>query len=115
MLIAAQTKTQDYWYEIADRIAERIGASAAAHDRDKSFVAENYDLKARPHYSQSAEALELIRRAFGYAETATDEFVRDPLSYDVPTEMLLSKDNAKRFAAQVTASLPKPAATALVC
>lgn len=44
MLIAAQTKTQDYWYEIADRIAERIGASAAAHDRDGSFVAENYDL-----------------------------------------------------------------------
>lgn len=75
-------------------------------------VVENYDLKARPHYAQSAESLELIRRAFGFAETATDEFVRDPLSFDVPTDMLLSKEYAKRFAAQVTASLPKPAAAA---
>lgn len=44
MLIAAQMKTPDYWYDIADRIAERIAVSAADHDRDGRFVAENYDL-----------------------------------------------------------------------
>jgi gamma-glutamyltranspeptidase/glutathione hydrolase len=75
-------------------------------------ILEPYDLKARPHYSQSVESLETIRRAFGFAETATDEFVRDPLSYNVPTELLLSKDYAKMLSAQAAASMPKPAAAA---
>lgn len=45
MLVATEEKTPDYWYGIADRIAAKIGeTAAAAHDRDGSFVAENYDL-----------------------------------------------------------------------
>ncbi len=44
MLVATEEKTPEYWYGIADRIAAKIGATAAAHDRDGSFVAENYDL-----------------------------------------------------------------------
>lgn len=40
MLIAAQSKTPDHWYAIADRIA----ASAEDHDRHGRFVAENYTL-----------------------------------------------------------------------
>ena len=75
-------------------------------------ILEPYDLKAQPHYSQSVESLETIRRAFGFAETATDEFVRDPLSYNVPTELLLSKDYAKLLSAQAAGSMPKPAAAA---
>ena len=44
MLVATEEKTPEYWYGIADRIAAKIGETAAAHDRDGSFVAENYDL-----------------------------------------------------------------------
>ena len=67
MLIAAQTKTQDYWYEIADRIAERIAASAAAHDRDKSFVAENYDLLREAGLIGAAVPVELGGDGLDYA------------------------------------------------
>jgi len=44
MLVATEEKTPDYWYGIADRIAAKIGETAAAHDRDGRFVAGNYDL-----------------------------------------------------------------------
>ncbi len=44
MLIAAQSKTPDHWYAIAERIADRIAASAEDHDRHGRFVAENYTL-----------------------------------------------------------------------
>ncbi|MBD3732124.1 MAG: acyl-CoA dehydrogenase family protein [Sphingopyxis sp.] len=44
MLVATEEKTPEYWYGIADRIAAKIGETAAAHDREGSFVAENYDL-----------------------------------------------------------------------
>ncbi len=77
-------------------------------------VLEPYDLKAHGHYTKSAESLEMIRRAFGAAETATDEFVRDPLTYNVPTELLLSKDYARMIFAQAAASLPKAPRTAAV-
>lgn len=67
MLIAAQTKTQDYWYEIADRIAGRIAASAAEHDRDKSFVAENYDLLREAGLIGAAVPVELGGDGLDYA------------------------------------------------
>lgn len=44
MLIATKTKTTQDWLDLADRIAERIGAQAAGHDRDGRFVAENFAL-----------------------------------------------------------------------
>jgi len=77
-------------------------------------ILEPYDLKAHGYYGQSAESFETIRRAFGSAEHATDEFVRDPLTYGVPTDVLLSKDYAKMVFAQVAGSMPKavPAQTA---
>lgn len=71
-------------------------------------VLEPYDLKAHGYYGQSAESFEMIRRAFGAAEHATDEFVRDPLTYRVPTDLLLSKDYAKMVFAQVSGSVPLP-------
>ncbi|WP_422060689.1 acyl-CoA dehydrogenase family protein [Sphingopyxis sp.] len=44
MLVAAEKKTPQYWYDVADRIAAQIGKTAGAHDRDGSFVGENYAL-----------------------------------------------------------------------
>ena len=72
-------------------------------------ILEPYDLKAHGYYGQSVESFETIRRAFGAAEHATDEFVRDPMTYNVPTEHLLSKDYAKMVFAQIAGSMPKTA------
>jgi gamma-glutamyltranspeptidase / glutathione hydrolase len=77
-----------------------------------NFV-ENYELAAHPYYADSAETLEVLRRAFGTAETATDEYVRDPLSYNVPTDMLLSKQYAKTAFDMAMASMPKGDAVAV--
>lgn len=44
MLATTETRTSQYWLDIADKIAAKIAATAADHDRDGSFVAENYDL-----------------------------------------------------------------------
>lgn len=67
MLIAAQTKTRDYWYEITNRIAGRIGASAAEHDHDGSFVAENYDLLREAGLIGAAVPVELGGDGLNYA------------------------------------------------
>ncbi|UAK23450.1 gamma-glutamyltransferase family protein [Sphingomonas nostoxanthinifaciens] len=75
-------------------------------------VLENYDLRAHPYYADSAASLEMVRRAFGIAETATDEYVRDPLTYNVPTAILLSKPYAKMMYDVAAGSMPKAPATA---
>jgi gamma-glutamyltranspeptidase / glutathione hydrolase len=75
-------------------------------------ILEPYDLKAHPYYARSAESFEMIRRAFGAAEHATDEYVRDPLTYHVPSDLLLSKDYAKMLFAQASASAPNATAGA---
>ena len=71
-------------------------------------VLEPYDLKAEPHYSVNAAGFDRMIRAFAFAETATDDFVKDPLSFDVPEKILLSKDYARMMSAQIDASAPKP-------
>ena len=70
-------------------------------------ILEPTDLKAAPHYSQSAESFARIRQAFAFAESATDTFVKDPLAFDVPLKTLLSKDYAAQLTAQINASSPK--------
>lgn len=67
MLTAAQVKTQDYWYGIADRIADRIAVSAAGHDRDGRFVAENYDLLREAGLIGAAVPVELGGDGLDYA------------------------------------------------
>lgn len=67
MLVAAQTKTRDYWYEIADRIAGEISAAAAQHDREGSFVAENYALLREAGLIGAAVPVELGGDGLDYA------------------------------------------------
>lgn len=69
-------------------------------------ILEPTDLKALPHYSQSAESFARIRQAFAFAESATDTFVKDPLAFDVPLQTLLSKEYAAFLTAQINASSP---------
>lgn len=44
MLVVAENRTRDYWYDIADRLAAKFAATATNHDRDGRFVADNYAL-----------------------------------------------------------------------
>ncbi len=67
MLVAAQTKTPEYWYEIADRIADRIAAAAEAHDRDGRFVADNYALLREAGLIGAAVPVELGGDGLDYA------------------------------------------------
>lgn len=67
MLIAAQSKTPDHWYAIADRIAERIAASAEDHDRHGRFVAENYILLREAGLIGAAVPIELGGDGLDYA------------------------------------------------
>ncbi|MDP8912426.1 MAG: gamma-glutamyltransferase, partial [Pseudomonadota bacterium] len=72
-------------------------------------ILEPTDLKALPHYSQSAESFARIRQAFAFAESATDSFVKDPLAFDVPLKTLLSKEYAALLTEQINGSSPKAA------
>jgi gamma-glutamyltranspeptidase/glutathione hydrolase len=70
-------------------------------------ILEAYGLDKHARYTESAETLEMLRRAFAFAEAATDEMVRDPLSYEVPTDQLLSKDYARTLYSLAASSMPK--------
>lgn len=67
MLIAAQTKTPDYWYDITDRIGAKIAESAADHDRDGRFVSENYALFREAGLLGAAVPVELGGDGLDYA------------------------------------------------
>lgn len=67
MLATTETKTPDHWYGVADRIAAQIGARAGDHDRDGSFVAENYDLLREAGLIGAAVPVELGGDGLDYA------------------------------------------------
>ncbi len=70
-------------------------------------LGEQFELSKLPHYSESPRTLALMRRIFEVVETNTNSFVKDPLSFDVPIERLLSKEYAKAQAALIDGSWPK--------
>jgi gamma-glutamyltranspeptidase/glutathione hydrolase len=70
-------------------------------------ILENFDLPALGHYQSSAESLYLIRQAFDQAVHFAATFTADPLSSELPTELLLSKDFARQLAAIIRASAPE--------
>ncbi len=67
MLATTETKTPDYWYGVADRIAATIGARAGDHDRDGSFVADNYALLREAGLIGAAVPVELGGDGLDYA------------------------------------------------
>ncbi|WP_420140813.1 gamma-glutamyltransferase family protein [Sphingomonas sp.] len=71
-------------------------------------IIEPWDLKSQPHYSQSAEVFNRIRRTFAFAESATDTYVKDPLSFNVPLDTLLSKDYAAMMRTLIEGGTAKP-------
>lgn len=75
-------------------------------------VLEHFDLPALGHYTREPEALEVLRRATAFAEFFTERFVKDPLSYHVPVDELLSPGFTASLAALIrgnTRRAPVPA------
>jgi gamma-glutamyltranspeptidase/glutathione hydrolase len=75
-------------------------------------IVEPWDLAAKPHYAQSAESFYKIRRAFEFAEDFADGFVKDPVGYNVPLDVLLSKDFAHQLTKLIDGGMPKDPAVA---
>jgi gamma-glutamyltranspeptidase/glutathione hydrolase len=75
-------------------------------------MAEQFDLEKMPYYTESPKTLALLRRIFSAAETSVIEYVHDPLSSNVPTDTLVSKDYAKTLARLIDGSWPTAAAAA---
>ena len=78
-------------------------------------ILEPYDLQKMPHFSESSRTLALVRQAFGLAEAFSETYVRDPLSFDVPTAVLLSKPFAASLSKIIDSSWPRPDAVELEC
>ncbi len=63
-------------------------------------VLENFDLASLGHYSTSADAAEVMVRAFGRVRDETRWAINDPLTFQVPSQLWLDKEygrSAARF------------------
>ena len=69
-------------------------------------ILENFDLKASGHYTESAESLYLIRRAYEQAQNFAAAFTADPRTASVPTQLLLDEDFGRHLAKIIEAGLP---------
>lgn len=71
-------------------------------------ILEHFDLPAMRHYTEDAESLYVIRRAYEQAQNFAAAFTADPRSTRVPTELLLDEDFGRHLAAIIDASRPAP-------
>jgi gamma-glutamyltranspeptidase/glutathione hydrolase len=55
-------------------------------------ILENFDLARMGHYASSADTLEVMARALGRVADETRWAIRDPLDYNLPGSVWLSKD-----------------------
>jgi gamma-glutamyltranspeptidase / glutathione hydrolase len=69
-------------------------------------ILENFDLKKLGHYSQSAETLEIMARAFGRVEDEMLFTIEDPLAFRNPTALWLSKEYGRTSAEFVRNTMP---------
>ena len=68
-------------------------------------ILENFDLGALGHFTESPRTLEIMARTFGRVEDELRWTLRDPLSFQIPSEIWLSKDYGRtgaEFARTIT-------------
>ncbi len=69
-------------------------------------ILEHFDLEAMGHYTESAESLWVIRRAYEQARHFSASFTADPRTADVPTDLLLSPSFGEHLANVINAGEP---------
>jgi len=69
---------------------------------------QHFDLADRPHYSESAETLEIMARVFGRASEETRRMINDPLAMQVPLDVWMSDAYGQMAADIVKASMRQP-------
>ncbi|MFK7829567.1 MAG: gamma-glutamyltransferase family protein [Congregibacter sp.] len=69
-------------------------------------ILKNFDLNSMGHYTESADSLYIIRRAYAQARNFAVSFTADPRSISVPTELLLSEEYGQHLAKIIDASRP---------
>jgi len=72
---------------------------------------ENFDLAAMGHYSKSPRALEVMARTFGRVEDELRWTIQDPLSFQVPTSIWLSREYGRVGADIVKLTMRQPGVT----
>ena len=75
-------------YEIITEPSPSDGGLIVAYNLN---ILENFDLKEMGHFSEPAEAMDLIFRTSGRVHSEVQR-IRDPLNYYTPTDLLLSKE-----------------------
>jgi gamma-glutamyltranspeptidase/glutathione hydrolase len=79
-------------YEILSEPPPKKGGIQIAYNLN---ILENFDLKALGHFSESADTLEIMARAFGHVEDNMRAGIADPAAFKIPSSVWLSKDFAK--------------------
>lgn len=70
-------------------------------------ILENFDLKSKGHYSESADTLEIMARTSGLVRSQ-QRWLEDPLSFYNPTELLCSEEYGKMMADFIRNLMPLP-------
>jgi len=70
-------------------------------------VLENFDLPRLGSYAKSAESMEIVARTMARVQKETRGAIRDPLTYNVPGALWLSKDYGRMVAEFVRQTMPK--------
>ncbi|MFC2164179.1 gamma-glutamyltransferase [Acidobacteriota bacterium] len=74
-------------------------------------ILENFELKNIGHYTESAEAFEIIARAFVRVAAETGGTIKDPLNFKVPSDLWLSKEYGRIGAQFVNNTMIQPGVT----
>jgi gamma-glutamyltranspeptidase/glutathione hydrolase len=71
-------------------------------------IMETVDLKKMGHYSESAETLFFMANALGRVSRDIYTHIKDPLGFQMPTEILMSKEYARMISLLIQNTRPKP-------
>ncbi|MXW70948.1 MAG: hypothetical protein F4Z74_05795 [Acidobacteria bacterium] len=71
-------------------------------------ILENFDLASMGHFTESVDTLEILTRTLGRVETDMRYGVTDPMAFQIPTAVWLSKDYAKFGAEFVRTTMVVP-------
>ncbi len=103
------------WQEpVRFRYGEHALVGSAPPDTGGAFVGlsmnmlQHFDLASRPHYSESAETLEIMARVFGRATDETRLAINDPLAFEVPVDLWTSAGYGESAAEFVRRTMRRP-------